>query len=216
MGLLELQHLIYPRFSTVFGMLVFLTNLSLLEFLVRYLVFFPLFLVIGGFGWVWMGNLHKNIQLTLKCLKGPFLDLHLSYYALVTFLMILSVILLSLLIILLSSCGNNQSWLLELKLIYKTLDQGRKWLVDFSAGKSQLVSFDWSNNTVAIDVKMDGSVLEEKLPLKMLGLTFSSKLDWSSYIISINEAASQKIRSLICSMKFPSPEGALYCHKCTI
>ena len=65
-------------------------------------------------------------------------------------------------------------------------DLGRKWLVDFSAGKTQLVSFDWSNNTGAIDVKMDGSVLEEKLSFKMLGLTFSSKLDCGSYIISIS------------------------------
>ena len=39
------------------------------------------------------------------------------------------------------------------------------------------VSFDPSKNTDAIDVKMDGSVLEEKSSLKMLGLTFSSKLD---------------------------------------
>ena len=39
-----------------------------------------------------------------------------------------------------------------------TVDWGRKWLVDFNAGKIQLVSFDWSNNTGAIDVKMDGSV----------------------------------------------------------
>ena len=38
----------------------------------------------------------------------------------------------------------------------------KKWLVDFSAGKTQLVSFDWSNNNGAIDVKMDGSVLQEK------------------------------------------------------
>ena len=36
-----------------------------------------------------------------------------------------------------------------------TLDQGRKWLVDFNAGKTQMVSFDQSNNTDAIDVKMD-------------------------------------------------------------
>ena len=41
-----------------------------------------------------------------------------------------------------------------------TVDWGRKWLVDFSAGKTQLVSFDRSNNTFAIHVKMDGSVLE--------------------------------------------------------
>ena len=32
---------------------------------------------------------------------------------------------------------------------------GRKWLVDFNAGKIQLVSFDCSRNTGAIDVKMD-------------------------------------------------------------
>ena len=65
-----------------------------------------------------------------------------------------------------------------------TVDWGRKWRVDFNAGKIQLVSFDQSNNTGAIDVEMDGSVLEEKSSLKMLGLTFSSKLDWGLYIIS--------------------------------
>ena len=51
--------------------------------------------------------------------------------------------------------------------------------------KTQLVLFDQSNNTGAIAVQMDGSVLEEKLSFKMLGLTSSSKLDWVSYIISI-------------------------------
>ena len=59
-----------------------------------------------------------------------------------------------------------------------TVDWGRKWLVDFNAGKAQLVLFDRSKNTGAIDVKMNGSVLEEKTPFKMLGLTFSSKLDF--------------------------------------
>ena len=56
-----------------------------------------------------------------------------------------------------------------------TVYWGRKWLVDFNAGKTQLVSFDRSENTGTIDVKMDGSVLEEKSSFKMLGLTFSSK-----------------------------------------
>ena len=70
-----------------------------------------------------------------------------------------------------------------------------KWLVDFNTSKSQLVSFDQSNNTGAVDVKMNGSVLEEKLSLKMLGLTFFSKLDWGPYIITIAETAS-KIWSL--------------------
>ena len=66
-----------------------------------------------------------------------------------------------------------------------TVGWGKKWLVDFNVGNTQLVSFDWSNNTGSINVKMDGSVLEEKSSFKMLGLTFSSKLDWGSYIISI-------------------------------
>ena len=55
------------------------------------------------------------------------------------------------------------------------MNWGKKWLVDFSAGKTQLVSFDRSNNNGSIDVKMDGSVLEEKSFFKILGLTFSSK-----------------------------------------
>ena len=42
-----------------------------------------------------------------------------------------------------------------------TVDWGKKWLVDFNVGKTQLVSFDRSNNNGSIDVKMDGSVLEE-------------------------------------------------------
>ena len=59
-----------------------------------------------------------------------------------------------------------------------TVDWGKKkWLVDFSAGKTQLVSFDRSNNSGSIDVKMGGSILEEKSSFKMLGLTFSSKMD---------------------------------------
>ena len=53
-----------------------------------------------------------------------------------------------------------------------TVDWGRKWLADFNAGKTQQVSFDWSNNTGAIDKKMDGSVLEGKSSFKMLELTF--------------------------------------------
>ena len=43
-----------------------------------------------------------------------------------------------------------------------TVEWGKKWLVDFNAGKTQLVSFDRSNNAGAIDVKIDESVLEEK------------------------------------------------------
>ena len=120
-------------------------------------------------------------------------------------LMILSVILLSMLMMLLSTLdeikhlisGNNYNWLLNLNLIYK--------IVDLNAGKTQLVSFDQSSNTGAIDTKMDGSVLQEKSSFKILVSTFSSKLDCDFYIISIAKAAFKKSGALICSVKFLSP-----------
>ena len=98
----------------------------------------------------------------------------------------------------------------------ESVDWSRKWFVGFSAGKTRLVSFGRSKNTGTIDVKMDVSVLEEKSSFKMLGLTFSPKLDWGSYIISIAKTASKKIGALICSMKFLSPEVALYLSESTI
>ena len=160
----------------------------------------------------------------LEFVKGPFLVLHFSYFTLMTLLMILSVMLLYMLMILLSIlsvirhliCGNNLNWFLNFYLIYETLDWSKKWLVDFSAGKFKMVSFDWSSNNGSIDVKRDGSVLEEKSSFKMLGLTFSSKLDWGCYIIVIAKTASKKIGALIRSMKFLSSEVALYLYKSTI
>ena len=97
-----------------------------------------------------------------------------------------------------------------------TVDWGRKWLLDFNAGKTQLILFDQSNNTGIIDVKIEGPALDEKPSFKMLRLTFSSKLDWSSNIISIAKTVSTKIGALIRSMKFLSPEVALYLYKSTI
>ena len=63
---------------------------------------------------------------------------------------------------------------------------------------------------------MGGSVLEEKSSFKILGLTFSSVLNWGSYIISIAKTASKKMGALIHSRKFLSPEVALYLQKSTI
>ena len=100
LGLLKLWHLIYPRLLTGFSMLVFFTNLSLMEFQVRYLALFLHFSVIDGSKWFWMESLHKTIQLMLEFLKAPFLVLHFRYCILITFLM-LSVILLSMLMLLL-------------------------------------------------------------------------------------------------------------------
>ena len=64
--------------------------------------------------------------------QAPFLVRHLSYYTLMIFLTMLSVILLSMLMTLLSVlsvighliCGNNLNWLLNLNLIYETLWTG--------------------------------------------------------------------------------------------
>ena len=58
-------------------------------------------------------------------------------------------------------CSNSLNWLLNSNLIYETQDWGKKWLVDFNAGKTRLVLLYQSNNTGSFDVKMDGSVLEE-------------------------------------------------------
>ena len=127
LGLLELWHLIYPRLLTGFGMLVFFTNLS-------HGISGQIFGLISSFfsnrrlRVVLDESLHKNIQLMWEFLKTPFLVLHFSYYTSMTFLIMLSVLLSSMLMILLSIlsvighviCGNNLKWLLNLNLIYET------------------------------------------------------------------------------------------------
>ena len=78
------------------------------------------------------------IHLMLVLFKAPFSVLHFSCYTLMTFLMMLSLILVSVLMILFSKC--DQTSIRHSRL-------GRKCLVDFNAGKTQLVLFDWSNNS---------------------------------------------------------------------
>ena len=104
-----------------------------MEFLVRYLVLF-LFSQKNNrrFQVVLNGKSSQEYQLMLYFLEAPFLVLHLSYYTLMIFLMMLYVILLSMPMILLSIlsmirhliCGNSQNWLLNLYLIYETLCTG--------------------------------------------------------------------------------------------
>ena len=74
-----------------------------------------------------------------------------------------------------------------------TVNWGRQWLVDSNAGKTQLNSFDHSNNSVAINVKIDGSALEKKSSFKMMGLCFSFKMDWGSSIVSNAKSAFKKL-----------------------
>ena len=76
------------------------------------------------------------------------------------------------------------------------------------------VLFDRFNNSGAINVKMYGSVLKEKSTFKVLALAFSSKLDWSSYFVSIakNECL-QESWSLDSFYEVSFCESALYFYK---
>ena len=121
---------------------IFFKNLNLIEFQVRYFALFLLFSVIGGFQWFWMESLHKNIQLMLESLKAPFLVLIFSCFILMTFLMMLSVILLS-------KCDEASDMWQQLELaselesyLWDTVDLG-KWLVDFNVGKTWPAGFVW-------------------------------------------------------------------------
>ena len=172
-----------------------------------------------------MESLHKKIQLMLEFVKAPFLILYFSYYTLMTFLTMLFLILLSMLMTLLSIlsvirhliCSNNLNWLLNLSLICETLwTEIRGSFLMSLLEKLSCFLLSWSHNNSSIDVKMDGSVLEEKSTFKMLGLTLSPKLDWGSCIISIAKSASKKIGAVILSLKFLFPEFALYLYKSTI
>ena len=101
--------------------------------------------------------------------KVPFLVLYFSYYKLMAFQMIYFVILLSKLMTLLFTQQLQQQLELASKLesdIQDTVDQGRKWLVDFNVEKTQFVSFDQFNNTGAINKEIDKSVIEENHLLK--------------------------------------------------
>ena len=83
-------------------MLVFFTKLKAHEIFgqVSGLILFCLFSVKDGSEWFWMGSIRKNIQLMLMLFKAPFLVLHFSYYtSTVTFLMVPSLLLLSMLMI---------------------------------------------------------------------------------------------------------------------
>ena len=141
----------------------------LMEFQVGYLALFPLFSVIDGFEWFWMESLHK----------APFLAQHFSYYYINE---LLDDIICDIGIYpddtnLCSKCDQvSDLWqFIELSEfesdLRDTVYWGRKWLVDFNTGKTQLVLFDRSNSIGAID----GSVHEEKSSCKMLELTFPSK-----------------------------------------
>ena len=117
-----------------------------------------------------MESLHKNIHLMLKFIKGPFLVLLFSYY--INDLpndVICNIATYANDTTLCSKCYQASDLWQQPELaselesdIRDTVGWGRQWLFYFNAEKNQLVSFDQSNNTDAVNMKMDESVLEEK------------------------------------------------------
>ena len=100
--------------------------------------------------------------------------------------------------------------------IRDTVDWNGKRLAHFNTEKSKIVLVDRPNNSIAIDVGMDEFILEINSSFKILGLPFSSELDWGSYIDSIVKTVSKKIETLNSCMKFLSPQVAFCFFKPTI
>ena len=122
-------------------------------------------------------DIQKNIQLMLEFLKAPFLVLHFLLY--INDLpddVICDVAIYADDTTFYSKCDQSSDLWQQLELaselesdLQDTVDWNKKWLVDLNAGKTQLVSFDQSNNTGSINMKMDRSVLEEKRLLRCWG-----------------------------------------------
>ena len=94
--------------------------------------------------------------------------------------------------------------------LWKTVEWGWKWLGNFNAGKTHLVSFYWSNSSGTIDVKLNGSDFTEKSSINMLELPLSSKLDW------IAKTVSKTFGALSRSVKFLPHKVPLYVYKSVI
>ena len=105
-----------------------------------------------------------------------------------------------------SDLWQQLNWLLNLNLIYETVWTGVRsdllisLLVSF--GFIWPVYWQWF-------YWFENGWVSSRGNFKLHGLTFCSKLDWGSYIISIAMTASKKIGALICSMNFLSLEVVL-------
>ena len=143
-----------------------------------------------------MESLHKNMQLMLVLLQASFSVLHFSYCSLP---------------ITIINLPDDDVCSIAIYVVDNTLYSEGDQASDLQQQLELVPELESDLNSGAIDVKMYESVLVEKISFKMLGLSFSSKLDWGSCIVSI----AKKIRALSCSMKFLLHEVALYLYKST-
>ena len=111
-----------------------------------YVALFCQFLEMNVFESFWTKSLDKNILLMLEFHKAQCLVIRFYFFIIMYFLIMISVILLSILMMLVSTLT-----------VLKLLICGRKQLIDFDAGKTQLVLFDHSNTIGVIYVKISGS-----------------------------------------------------------
>ena len=171
LGLLELWHLIYPRLLTGLGMLVFFTNLSLMELQLKYLALFLFFHSNRRLQEVLDRKSSQEYPVNAGVPQVSILDptFFLLYINELPDNVICNIAIYADDTTVYSKCDQASdlwqqlAWVSELASnLQDTVDWGKKWLVDFNAGETQLVSFDEFNKNGSIDVKMDGSVLEEK------------------------------------------------------
>ena len=108
-------------------------------------------------------------------------------------------------------------WLRNLNLICKTLwpEAGSGLLISVLE-KLNLFCLNGLITLVLLTWKWTGLFFEKNYLVKMLELLFSSKLDWGSYTVYIAKIPSKTIGLLIHSMKFISPEVALFFYKSSI
>ena len=99
--------------------------------------------------------------------------------------------------------------------LWDIVEWGRKWLIDFNLGKTQLISLTRLMKLVLLMWKWMGLFLRENHLLRCW-VAFLFRIVWGSYIISSAKSASKKIGALIRSMKFLSPEIVLFLYKSSI
>ena len=96
------------------------------------------------------------------------------------------------------------------------VEWGKSWLVTFNAGKTQLISLDRSRDPLNPPISMAGHALEERPSMKLLGISFTSKLDWGSYLIGLAKSVSKKVGAILRCRSFLSAEVILYIYKSMI